>query len=302
MHARATHDHACAAPMHARATHDHACPAPVHAHAKHAPRLCGAHARTRHARATLVRRPCTHTPRTTTPSPWALPFPIIVLGARARAAADASLNFGGLDHLSRILCDDVSMAGVYPMPMPPARFGPTFYALVRLPSAGRWRVYMSMRRGGTLATASFGWQAQHLPTPIPRDTPPRNHSDAADANECVLINANTTTTNGTASLGPSVTLTVPASAVGELWFARAPTADSWPLYTGRDGHAGIPPRVWAIILILALACLLIGTRCLRRRMRALRYVQFCSSSSKPATVREVNIGRPLEEGAEMAGV
>lgn len=93
--------------------------------------------------------------------------------------AYATIHFDRLDALSRQMCDDMSMVGTYPMPMPPEVLGPTIYALVRLPHPGAWRMYASVRRGGTLATAAFGWTAAdpaHTPlappaAPLPVVTP-----------------------------------------------------------------------------------------------------------------------------------
>jgi hypothetical protein len=103
-----------------------------------------------------------------------------VVHAHAYATMDLD-SLGGrgpIPDLSRVLCEDVAQSGTYPMAAVPASFGPRLYALVRLPSAGAWRVYVSLRHEDNLATAAFEWHASASPerTAPPPPPPPPSQS------------------------------------------------------------------------------------------------------------------------------
>ena len=97
-----------------------------------------------------------------------------VVHAHAYAAMDLEslVSRGAVPVLSRKLCEDVAQSGTYPMAAVPASFGPQLYALVRLPAAGAWRVYLSLRHEDNLATAAFEWHASAGPERIAPPPPP----------------------------------------------------------------------------------------------------------------------------------
>jgi hypothetical protein len=180
--------------------------------------------------------------------------------------AYVSLDFGDLDSLSRTLCDDVSMMGVYPMPMPPERFGPSLFALVRLPLPGEWRVYVSFRRADTLATLAFLWHVDgpdHTPRPEPA-----NGTGAALRTEprCEAINA-------TSSPG---WWTDAAIAEGESLWRSCPA--QLPVLALALGAAGAV----LVACVVAVAC--------RRKMRG--------RCSTPSGVRTVELQWPVGGLAE----
>ena len=121
-----------------------------------------------------------------------------VVHAHAYATMDLD-SLGGqgpIPDLSRVLCEDVAQSGTYPMAAVPASFGPRLYALVRLPSAGAWRVYLSLRHDDNLATAAFEWHASANPErtapppPLPPPPPPPGSEPSAGLASCRAESAN----------------------------------------------------------------------------------------------------------------
>ena len=123
------------------------------------------------------------------------------------------------------------------MPMPPERFGPTIYALLRLPRPGTWRVYVSLRRGATLATAAFAWRA-HAPGPLAPNhaewaASPTGEQLGQGLERCTRGNASAVLGNASAGAAP--------------WVVRSAEMERWPTYTAGHGAGSVTGFVLAVL-------------------------------------------------------
>ena len=79
----------------------------------------------------------------------------LVTHAHAYATELAPIDYGSrFEGLRLQECEDWSKIK-WPMDPTAPRFGPNLYSLIKLPADGAWRIYISVRRGDTLATTQL---------------------------------------------------------------------------------------------------------------------------------------------------
>lgn len=59
----------------------------------------------------------------------------------------------------KVLCEDQRFEGWVPPRELPTKFGPSLYGMLRLQPSSGWRLFISLRRGSNLYTATFDWKA-----------------------------------------------------------------------------------------------------------------------------------------------